>query len=75
VRDEVAELRTEIDQHAQSMIARTHAETAQTLTSARAELDEIEARKNDLEGQLTAIRQLLAATVVEPLPNGSIADV
>lgn len=68
-RDEVTELRQEIDRHAQSMLARTHAETGRTLAAARAELEELKIRKAELEEQMAAIRSMLSGAVTTPLSD------
>ena len=67
-RDEVSELRTEIDQHAQSMLARAHAETSRTLAESRAELESLHARRADLEAQIALIRSQFENITVDPLP-------
>jgi len=68
-RDEAAELRQEIDAHAQALLARTHEDTNRTLVAARAELEHLQARKQELEGQLGQLRAMLSEAMSPKLPG------
>lgn len=68
-RDEAAELRKEIDNHAQSLLARTHEDTTRTLVAARAEIEQLQTRKTELESQLAALRAMLQDAMAPKLPG------
>ena len=69
-REEAANLRAEVDAHAQELLARTHDATDRDLAAAREELNDLAARKADLESQLASLRTLLSEAVAPQLPGG-----
>jgi hypothetical protein len=62
-RDEAGKTRSEIDQHVQGLLTRTHEDINRRLESSRKELADIEVRKNETQAQLDAVKAMLAETM------------